>query len=108
MIYLFVLFFLARVLYPFAGLPLRDLGCPPDARPSPPPMGWSTGFMATPLVRGLLPSQRLLPALPEDSRLWSGLDTLPMVALQDCRIILVSPEGILRMANFPSLDMSCA
>ena len=29
-------------------------------------MGWSTGFMATPRLRGLLPSQRLLPALPDD------------------------------------------
>ena len=28
-----------RVRYPLAGIPLRDLGCPPEARPSPPPMG---------------------------------------------------------------------
>src|SRR5690606_8227048 len=54
-----------RVFFPFAYTPVRDLGWPPDARPSPPPMGWSTGFMATPRVRGRIPSQRLRPALPQ-------------------------------------------
>ena len=60
-------FVLDRVRYPFAGIPLRDLGCPPEARPSPPPMGWSTGFIATGRVRGLLPNHRERPAFPETS-----------------------------------------
>ena len=30
---------LERVLNPLAGIPLRLRGCPPDARPSPPPIG---------------------------------------------------------------------
>jgi len=29
----------ALVLRPLAYNPLRDLGCPPEARPSPPPIG---------------------------------------------------------------------
>ena len=49
-------------------MPVLDLGCPPDALPSPPPIGWSTGFMATPRTRGLLPIQRNLPAFPDFSR----------------------------------------
>ncbi|KAK9663006.1 hypothetical protein RND81_O322300, partial [Saponaria officinalis] len=35
------------------------------ALPSPPPWGWSTGFITTPLTTGRLPSQRLDPALPK-------------------------------------------
>ena len=36
-----------------SGLPHGDTaGRPPDVRPSPPPSGWSTGFMATPRVCG--------------------------------------------------------
>ena len=58
-------FVFVLVRYPFAGIPFRDLGCPPDARPSPPPIGWSTGFIATGRVRGLLPNHLDLPALPE-------------------------------------------
>ena len=34
---------------------------------SPPPCGWSTGFMATPRTVGLMPRQRLAPALPSFS-----------------------------------------
>src|SRR5210317_723221 len=37
--YLSEYFFLARVLKPLAGIPFLDLGCPPEARPSPPPIG---------------------------------------------------------------------
>jgi hypothetical protein len=41
-------FFLWRVFLP-SGLPHGDTGGrPPDVLPSPPPRGWSTGFIATP------------------------------------------------------------
>ncbi len=89
-------------------MPFLDLGCPPEALPSPPPIGWSTGFMATPRVLGLLPSQRDLPAFPDFSSWWSTLETIPMVALQLWRIILVSPEGSLITANLPSRVMNWA
>src|SRR3954452_195494 len=39
----------------------------PLALPSPPPCGWSTGFMAVPRPDGRLPCQRERPALPPDS-----------------------------------------
>ena len=49
-------FFLLRVLLPFASLPHGETGCPPPLeRPSPPPIGWSTGFMATPRTCGRNP-----------------------------------------------------
>ena len=38
-IYLLEAFFFERVLYPFASKPFRERGCPPDERPSPPPIG---------------------------------------------------------------------
>ena len=38
-IYLFEDFFFDLVLKPFAGMPFLDLGCPPEALPSPPPIG---------------------------------------------------------------------
>src|SRR6266571_270627 len=37
---------------------------PPEDLPSPPPSGWSTGFMATPRTDGRLFSHRARPALP--------------------------------------------
>src|ERR1700722_16935607 len=37
-----------RVLYPLAGWPHGDWGWFPFDLPSPPPCGWSTGFIATP------------------------------------------------------------
>ena len=40
---------LLRVFAPFVGLPHGVTGCrPPEVRPSPPPCGWSTGFITTP------------------------------------------------------------
>ena len=40
-------------------------GHPPvPVRPSPPPCGWSMGFIATPRTVGRMPRQRLAPALP--------------------------------------------
>src|SRR5437867_717255 len=56
---------LFRVLNPFVGRPQGLTGClPPEVFPSPPPWGWSIGFMATPRTVGLLPSQRERPAFP--------------------------------------------
>src|SRR5882672_7735486 len=64
MMYLSVALFL-RVFLPLVGLPHGVTGWrPPEVRPSPPPCGWSTGFMATPRTCGRRPSQRLRPALP--------------------------------------------
>src|SRR5262245_30218137 len=41
-----------------SGLPHGDTGWrPPEVLPSPPPSGWSNGFMATPRVWGRLPFQ---------------------------------------------------
>src|SRR5579884_2568285 len=59
---------LLRVLKPRVGWPHGVTGCrPPEVLPSPPPCGWSTGFMVTPRLCGRFPSQRVLPALPCDS-----------------------------------------
>ena len=68
---------------PWSGTPHGVHGWrPPEERPSPPPMGWSTGFIATPrTLEPLAPSQRERPALP---MLWfscSVLPTWPMVAM---------------------------
>src|SRR6266571_3041161 len=55
---------LRRVLWPRAGLPQGVWGWPPiGARPSPPPWGWSRGFITEPRTVGRLPSQRDRPAL---------------------------------------------
>jgi hypothetical protein len=41
------------------GFPQGDTeGLPPFVRPSPPPWGWSTGFIATPRTMGRLPNHR--------------------------------------------------
>src|SRR5690606_30806173 len=50
---------------------------PPELRPSPPPSGWSTGFITTPRTFGRRPRQRFAPALPIDCLLWSTLPTWP-------------------------------
>src|SRR5579875_3348247 len=56
---------LCRVFLPLVGCPQGVTGWrPPEVRPSPPPWGWSTGFIATPRTDGRRPSQRLRPALP--------------------------------------------
>ena len=56
-----------RVRFPSVGTPHGVTGWrPPFVFPSPPPCGWSTGFMAEPRTVGRLPSQRLRPALPLD------------------------------------------
>src|SRR6185295_15029671 len=54
-------FFLVRPSF----LPHGDVGWrPPEDLPSPPPSGWSTGFIATPRTDGRLRCQRARPALP--------------------------------------------
>src|SRR5436305_484970 len=69
-----------RVLPPLAGTPVGEHGCrPPEVRPSPPPIGWLTGFMDTPRLCGLRPSQRLRPALPRLTFMCSALLTVPIV-----------------------------
>src|SRR5437867_8378268 len=72
---------LRRVLYPFVGWPHGLTGWrPPEVFPSPPPCGWSMGFIATPRTVGRIPSQRVLPAFPIETFSWSRLPTWPMVA----------------------------
>src|SRR5215469_5069029 len=88
--YLFLLFLvtihlsvrlLLRVLKPRVGWPHGVTGWrPPDVLPSPPPCGWSTGFIATPRTLGRLPSHRDLPALPNDTFDCSIFPTWPIVA----------------------------
>src|SRR4051794_27821829 len=81
-IILFEPFFRWRVFLP-STFPQGDVGGrPPELLPSPPPSGWSTGFMATPRTLGRLPSQRLLPALPTESSSCSAFPTSPTVAIQ--------------------------
>src|SRR5574341_1766979 len=54
---------LLRVLNPLVGWPHGLTGCrPPEVLPSPPPCGWSIGFIETPRLVGRMPSQRLRPA----------------------------------------------
>src|SRR5262245_13990560 len=56
---------LFRVFLPFVGTPQGETeGRPPEVFPSPPPCGWSTGFIATPRTVGRHPFQRLRPAFP--------------------------------------------
>src|SRR5882757_2960987 len=90
---------LLRVLYPRVGWPQGVTGWrPPEVLPSPPPCGWSTGFIETPRLEGRIPFQRLRPALPTVTFSWSVLPTWPMVAMHSIRTLRVSPEGSLRSA----------
>src|ERR1035438_10798918 len=103
MAYLFLLFrvtihlsvrLLLRVLNPRVGWPQGVTGWrPPEVLPSPPPWGWSTGFIETPRLEGLIPFQRLRPALPIETFSWSVLPTWPMVAMHSTSTLRVSPEG---------------
>ena len=63
-----------------------------EVRPSPPPCGWSIGFIATPRTEGRQPSQRLRPALPMLMFCLSGFDTAPIVAMHSARTMRTSPE----------------
>src|SRR6201996_430878 len=78
-----------------SGLPHRLTGWrPPELLPSPPPCGWSIGFMATPRTDGRLPFHRLRPALPSLMLPCSELPTSPTVAPQLTSPRRISPEGI--------------
>src|ERR671922_2350255 len=89
-------------------LPQGDTGCrPPEVRPSPPPCGWSTGFITTPRTLGRLPFQRIRPALPQLMLDCSALPTSPTVARQRTSTSRISPEGMRRWAMRPSLASSC-
>src|SRR3954454_21842306 len=92
-----------RVLPPLASLPVGEHGCrPPEVRPSPPPIGWSTGFIATPRTWGRRPSQRLRPAVQRRPYMWSEFPTPPMGARQAAGIRRTSPEGRVICAQVPS------
>src|SRR4051794_41856849 len=99
-------FFRWRVFLP-STLPQGDVGGrPPEVLPSPPPSGWSTGFIATPRTVGRLPRQRLRPALPQLMRSWSELPTSPTVARHSTCTWRISPEGSRSVASGPSLATS--
>src|SRR5215208_1847917 len=86
---------LLRVLYPRVGWPQGVTGfLPPEVLPSPPPCGWSTGFIATPRTFGRKPFQRDRPALPSETFSCSMLPTWPTVALQTKGTRRTSPEGM--------------
>src|SRR5438309_11853041 len=83
-----------RVLPPLAGTPVGEHGCrPPEVRPSPPPIGWLTGFIDTPRLCGRRPSQRLRPALPRLMLMCSEFEIAPIVARQSACTRRTSPEG---------------
>src|SRR5689334_17583606 len=83
---------LFRVLYPRVGWPHGVTGCrPPEVFPSPPPCGWSTGFIETPRLCGRRPSQRLRPALPRDTFSCSTLPTCPTVPMHSTWTRRTSP-----------------
>src|SRR6266545_6120639 len=100
---------LLRVLYPLVGSPHGLTGWrPPEVFPSPPPCGWSMGFIATPRTVGRIPSQRVLPAFPIETFSWSRLPTWPMVAWQISCTRRISPDGSLICTQPASLARSCA
>src|SRR5207253_11047706 len=83
-----------RVRLPSVGTPHGVTGCrPPFDLPSPPPCGWSTGFIAEPRTDGRLPRHRLRPALPPVTLPWSTFPTWPTVARQATGTRRISPDG---------------
>src|SRR3712207_1019958 len=100
--------FRSLVLYPRAGLPhgVTGDGLPIGDLPSPPPCGWSLGFITEPLTVGLIPMCLFLPALPITTFPYSMLPTCPTVALQLLFTYLISPDGNLRSAFVPSLAIN--
>src|SRR5699024_9106496 len=100
--------FFFLVFRPSAGLPhgVHGPGRPIPVLPSPPPCGWSLGFITEPRTVGLIPMWRLRPALPMLIRLWSPFPTVPMDARQTIGTILISPDGNLSVAYFPSFAIN--
>src|SRR5919109_3988917 len=93
---------LRRVGLPSVGTPHGVTGWrPPLDLPSPPPCGWSTGFMADPRTDGRLPRQRLRPALPPEMFSWSTFPTWPTVARHASGTRRTSPEAR-RRTPYPS------
>src|SRR5579871_3753035 len=98
-----------RVLPPLASTPVGLHGCrPPAVRPSPPPIGWLTGFMDVPRLCGLRPIQRFRPAFPKLIFIWSGLPNVPMVARHSELTRRTSPEGRVICAHGPSRAVNVA
>lgn len=99
-----------RLLFPSAACPQGVDGffLPTDVLPSPPPWGWSTGFVAEPLTLGRLPNQRLDPAFPKPSLPISMFPTRPTLARQFWDIKRISLEGSLSVANWPSFAITFA
>src|SRR3984957_17722099 len=78
-----------------SGLPHGLTGWrPPEVLPSPPPCGWSIGFIATPRTDGRLPFQRLRPALPSLMLPCSELPTSPTGARHSLLARRISPDGM--------------
>ena len=85
--------FLLRVRMPLVYQPQGEHeGRPPEPLPSPPPIGWSTGFIATPRTLGLRPIHLQAPALPSTRCRWRKLLTVPMVAVHLPSTLRTSPE----------------
>src|SRR5215470_1014472 len=100
---------LLRVLYPRVGCPHGVTGLrPPEVLPSPPPCGWSTGFIATPRLCDRRPFQRERPALPNETFSCSMFPTWPTVALQTSGTRRTSPDGMRNCAYSPSFATNCA
>src|SRR3954447_26157299 len=98
-----------RVLPPFASTPVGLHGCrPPAVRPSPPPIGWLTGFIDVPRLCGLRPFQRLRPALPRLMFMWSELPIAPIVARHSMLTRRTSPDGSVTCAQVPSRAVKVA
>src|SRR5579859_3602322 len=92
-----------RVLPPLASTPVGLHGWrPPAVRPSPPPIGWLTGFIDVPRLCGLRPIHLLRPALPRLMFMWSALPMEPMVARHSLDTRRTSPEGSVICAHLPS------
>src|SRR5205085_218016 len=105
MISLFDFLFFCRVRP--SGFPQGVAGWrPPDDFPSPPPSGWSIGFIATPRTDGRLLSQRARPALPSWRSSCSALPTTPTVPLQVASTSRISPDGRRTVALPASLAIS--
>src|SRR5262245_45025055 len=92
-----------RVLPPLASTPVGEQGLrPPEVRPSPPPIGWLTGFIDTPRLCGRLPIHLFRPALPSAMFMCSALEIVPIVARQSAGTRRTSPDGNVNCAQSAS------
>src|SRR5262245_9911682 len=97
-----------RVLPPLASFPVGEHGCrPPLARPSPPPIGWLTGFCDTPRWCGFLPIHRFRPALPRLMFMWSALDIDPRLARHTTGTRRISPLGSVSRSEERRVGKEC-